>query len=69
MPEERFFTFDVTLNTDEQQDVLREYGLFGPPGLFVLTNPNNHGKPLIGFVKSQDLIDWVKQQKSAGKDN
>lgn len=66
---ERFFTFDVTLNTDEQQDVLREYGLFGPPGLFVLTNPNNHGKPLIGFVKSQDLIDWVKQQKSAGKDN
>ena len=60
---QRFFTFDVTANSEEQREVLKQYGLFGPPGLFVLTAPDKKSDPLIGFVSVDELIEWVERRK------
>ena len=60
---QRFFTFDVTANSEEQREVLKQYGLFGPPGLFVLTAPNQKSDPLIGFATVDELIEWVNNRK------
>ena len=60
---QRFFTIDVTANTEEQRELLKQYGLFGPPGLFVLTAPNKISDPLIGFATVDELIEWIEQRK------
>lgn len=60
---QRFFTFDVTANSEEQREILKQYGLFGPPGLFVLTAPDKKSDPLIGFVTVDELIEWVERRK------
>ncbi|MDO5686794.1 MAG: protein-disulfide reductase DsbD [Neisseria sp.] len=59
----RFFTIDVTANTPEQQELLKEYGLFGPPGLFVLRSPEVKSEPLLGFVNADDLVAWVNARQ------
>ncbi|MGN6917299.1 protein-disulfide reductase DsbD, partial [Neisseria sp. P0017.S004] len=33
---QRFIQIEVTENTHDQQALLKEYGLFGPPGVFVV---------------------------------
>ncbi|STZ76187.1 protein-disulfide reductase DsbD [Bergeriella denitrificans] len=57
----RFFQIDVTANTPEHQALLREYGLFGPPGVFVVRADGSRSEPLLGFVKPDAFIEWYRQ--------
>ncbi|WP_274584765.1 protein-disulfide reductase DsbD [Neisseria leonii] len=61
VPMRRFFTIDLTANTPEHQALLKEYGLFGPPGIFVLKSSGSRSEPLLGFVKPQAFIDWYRE--------
>lgn len=63
MDETRFFQIDVTDNTEDHQQLLKEYGLFGPPGFFVLHSPSERSEPLLGFAPPEDLLQWLAQQK------
>lgn len=65
MNEDRFFRVDVTDNSEDHQQLLKEYGLFGPPGLFVLYSPSERSEPLLGFEPPKGLIAWLAQQKRA----
>lgn len=62
VPTQRLVKMDVTANTPEHQALLKEYGLFGPPGLFVLKSDGSRGEPLVGFVPVDDFIAWYQQQ-------
>ena len=57
----RFFQIDVTANTPEQQALLKEYGLFGPPGVFVLHADGRRSEALLGFVKPAAFVEWYRQ--------
>ena len=61
VPMQRFFTVDVTANSPEHQALLKEYGLFGPPGIFVLKADGNRSDALLGYVKPQAFIEWYQQ--------
>ena len=61
VPMQRFFTIDVTANSPEHQALLKEYGLFGPPGIFVLQADGNRSDALLGYVKPQAFIEWYQQ--------
>ena len=57
----RFFQADVTANTADHQALLKEYGLFGPPGVFVVKADGSHGEALLGFVQPDAFIEWYRQ--------
>ena len=59
----RFFQIDVTANTPEQRALLKEYGLFGPPGVFVLRADGSRSEALLGFVKADAFIEWYRQNR------
>ncbi|WP_107929113.1 protein-disulfide reductase DsbD [Neisseria animaloris] len=60
---DRFFQIDVTANTPEHQALLKEYGLFGPPGVFVIRADGSRSEALLGFVKPDAFIEWYKQNE------
>lgn len=60
---ERFFQIDVTANTPEQRALLKEYGLFGPPGVFVIRADGSRSEPLLGFAKPDAFIEWYRQNE------
>ncbi len=60
---ERFFQIDVTANTPEHQALLKEYGLFGPPGVFVIRADGSRSDALLGFVKPEAFIEWYRQNE------
>lgn len=62
VPMGRLFKIDVTAHTPEHQALLKEYGLFGPPGLFVLRADNRRSQPLLGFVPAAEFIQWYQAQ-------
>lgn len=57
----RFFQIDVTANTPEQQALLKEYGLYGPPGIFVVKADGQHSEALLGFVEADEFVEWVRR--------
>lgn len=59
--ENRFFTIDVTANTPGHQALLKQYGLFGPPGIFKLSADGKTSEPLLGFVGADEFIEWSQQ--------
>lgn len=59
----RFFQIDVTANTAEHQALLKEYGLFGPPGVFVIRADGTRSEALLGFVKPDAFIEWYHQNE------
>lgn len=61
----RFFTIDVTANTPEHQALLKEYGLFGPPGIFIIRADGSRSEALLGFVKPAAFIEWYKTHRAA----
>ena len=61
VPMNRFFQADVTANTADHQALLKEYGLFGPPGVFVVKADGSHGEALLGFVQPDAFIEWYRQ--------
>ncbi|WP_165007656.1 protein-disulfide reductase DsbD [Neisseria yangbaofengii] len=60
---QRFFQIDVTANTAGHQALLKEYGLFGPPGVFVIRADGTHSEALLGFVKPDAFIEWYRQNE------
>lgn len=60
LPLERLFQIDVTANTPEHRELLKQYGLFGPPGLFVLRADGSRSQALLGFAKPDALIAWYR---------
>ncbi|MBH5329569.1 protein-disulfide reductase DsbD [Eikenella sp. S3360] len=64
IPGDRIFQIDLTANTPEQRALLKEYGLPGPPGIFVIHPDGRRSSPLIGFTAPQDFIEWYRQQVS-----
>ena len=61
VPMDRFFQVDVTANTPEHQALLKEYGLFGPPGVFVVKADGSRSEALLGFAKPPQFIEWYRQ--------
>ncbi|KPN74688.1 protein-disulfide reductase DsbD [Neisseria sp. 74A18] len=59
----RFFQIDVTANTTEHQALLKEYGLFGPPGIFVIRADGSRSEALLGFVKPDAFIRWYQENQ------
>ena len=59
----QFVQIDVTGNTPAHQALMKEYGVFGPPAIFVLAPATGkpYGKPLIGFADEQAFLAWLKQ--------
>ena len=62
VPMARLFQIDVTANTPEHQALLKKYGLFGPPGLFVLKADGSHGKGLLGYTPADEFVAWYRAQ-------
>ena len=60
VPMARLFQIDVTANTPEHQALLKEYGLFGPPGLFVLKADGKRSEGLIGYAPVDEFIVWYQ---------
>ena len=60
---ERFFQIDVTANTPDHQALMKEYGLFGPPGIFVIHADGRRSEPLQGFAKPKEFITWYKENE------
>ncbi|WP_416190655.1 protein-disulfide reductase DsbD [Neisseria sp. CCUG12390] len=60
---QRFFQIDVTANTAEHQALLKEYGLFGPPGVFVIRADGTRSEALLGFVKPDAFVEWYRQNE------
>jgi thiol:disulfide interchange protein DsbD len=60
---QRFFKADVTTNTPEHQALLKEYGLFGPPGIFVIHADGRLSEALLGFVKPDAFIRWYQDNR------
>jgi thiol:disulfide interchange protein DsbD len=58
----RFLQLDVTANTPAQQAFLKQYGLYGPPGLFVLKADGWRSAPLLGYVPAEAFLHWYQQQ-------
>lgn len=62
VPMTRMFQIDVTANTTEHQALLKEYGLFGPPGLFVLKADGSRSDALLGYAPADEFINWYRQR-------
>ena len=63
VPLPRLFTIDVTANQPEHQALLKEYGLYGPPGIFVLHSDGRRSEALLGYVKPDAFIQWYRAQR------
>lgn len=55
---------DVTQNTDEQQSILREFGLIGPPAVLFFSSDGReiNGSRLIGYVEASDFVRHVNER-------
>lgn len=62
LDEARFLQIDVTANTPAQQAFLKEYGLYGPPGLFVVWADGRRSEPLLGFVPPAAFVPWYQEK-------
>ena len=61
VPLSRLVQIDVTANSPEHQALLKEYGLIGPPGLFVLKADGSRSKALLGYAAPEEFIGWYRQ--------
>lgn len=61
IPMSRLIQIDVTANTAEHQALLKKYGLFGPPGLFILKADGSRSAGLLGFAAPDEFIEWYQQ--------
>ncbi len=54
---------DVTQNTQEQKDLSRKYGVFGPPALLFFDESGKviKSKTIIGFIEPQEFLDHLNK--------
>lgn len=62
VPMNRLMQIDVTENLAEHQALLKKYGLFGPPGLFVLKANGSRSDALLGFAPADEFIAWYQER-------
>lgn len=62
VPMDRLVQIDVTANTAEHQALLKEYGLFGPPGLFVLYGDGSRSDALLGYAPAEEFVRWYRER-------
>ncbi|MCG7657697.1 protein-disulfide reductase DsbD [Wielerella bovis] len=63
VPMARLMQIDVTQMSDEHKALLKEYGLFGPPGLFVLKADGSRSDALLGYAPVDEFIAWYNARK------
>lgn len=63
VPMKRMFQIDVTANSPEHQAFLKEYGLYGPPALFVLKSDGSRSDALLGYLPASEFIAWYQQRQ------
>ena len=63
VPLARLVQIDVTANTPAHQALLKQYGLFGPPGLFVLHADGRRSDALLGYAKPDEFIAWYRARE------
>lgn len=75
VPLQRLFQIDVTANKPEHQVLLKEFGLYGPPGLFVLKKASSEQEncsrwysdlcrgeeAALGYMPPDEFIAWYKK--------
>jgi thioredoxin:protein disulfide reductase len=61
---------DVTANNDDDQALLKRFGLFGPPGIIFFNRSGQEIKPfkIIGFQESSDFLKVVNRVNSLKAD-
>lgn len=62
VPMSRLFQIDVTDNTAEHRALLKKYGLYGPPALFVLKADGSRSPALLGYLPASQFVAWYQQQ-------
>lgn len=60
VPLSRMVQIDVSANLPEHQEFLKKYGLFGPPGLFVLKADGSRSDPLLGYAAPDEFAAWYR---------
>lgn len=60
----QFMQIDVTENSEEQQKLLKEFKLFGPPALFILFPDGSHSEALLGYADPEAFIKWLNQNSN-----
>ena len=63
VPMARLMQIDVSAATPEHKALLQEYGLFGPPGLFVLKADGSRSDALLGYAEPDEFVAWFEQRK------
>lgn len=58
---------DVTKNDDEDQELRKRFGVFGPPTIifFGTDGQQRHGYEVVGFMKAKDFSEHIQQAFSA----
>ena len=59
---------DVTANDEQDQELLKRFGVFGPPTI-IFFNDNGkqiHGYEVVGFMKAADFVDHMNKAFTAG---
>ncbi len=64
MPPDRFFAADVTSGSADAKALLDAYGLYGPPGLFMLKSDGSRSDPILGFVEADRLEPWIRERQA-----
>jgi thiol:disulfide interchange protein DsbD len=59
------FKADVTANNTDDRELLKRFGLFGPPGT-IFFSPDGHEVPGVRIVGFQDSAQFLKTLQSAG---
>lgn len=67
VPLDRLFQIDVTANTLEQRAFLKEYGLYGPPGLFAIHANQQRSEAVLGYLDADGFIQWWQEQVKKGQ--
>jgi thiol:disulfide interchange protein DsbD len=54
---------DVTANDEADQELLKRFGVFGPPTIifFDTDGQQRHGYEVVGFMKAKDFVDHLNQ--------
>jgi thiol:disulfide interchange protein DsbD len=54
---------DVTANDEADQELLKRFGVFGPPTIifFGTDGQQRHGYEVVGFMKAKDFVDHLNQ--------
>ena len=59
---------DVTANDEQDQELLKRFGVFGPPTIifFGKDGQRRHGYEVVGYMKAADFAEHLRQALGAG---